>query len=242
MTSEPRADLTATIEQLRQFDTPTVLNVIELFDVRPHHHGYLNGSVRALFPELPPMVGFAFTATYTATSPGEGTTLGEMIEAFPAVSEPRVMVYQSLEAPPAAAIFGDISCTVFKKLGCAGLVTDGAGRDLEQIRPLAFPCFASSVIASHGYARATAVNVPVSLGGQEIRPGDLLHGDANGVAVVPRDIAAELARACGSMQQAEAALLRKVNAPSATIADVSRAHREFLAEVAEIRRAIGRPA
>lgn len=166
--------------------------------------------------------------------------LGEMVEAFPAVPEPPVMVYQSLESPPAAAIFGDISCTFFKKLGCAGLVTDGAGRDLEQIRGLGFPCFASSVIASHGYARATAVNLPVTVGGQEVRPGDLLHGDANGVAVVPRDIAAEVARACGSMQQAEAALLRKVNAPSATMTDVSRAHREFLADVAEVRRAIGR--
>jgi 4-hydroxy-4-methyl-2-oxoglutarate aldolase len=240
MTSDPHADLTAAIAQLRQFDTPTVLNVIELFDVRPHHHGYVNGSVRALFPELPPMVGFAFTATYTATSQGEGITLGEMVEAFPAVPEPRVIVYQSLESPPAAAIFGDISCAFFKKLGCAGLVTDGAGRDLALIRPMAFPCFASSVIASHGYARATALNLPVSVGGQEIRPGDLLHGDANGVAVVPLDIAAEVARACGPMQRAEAALLGKINAPSATIVDASRAHREFLAEVAEVRRAIGR--
>jgi regulator of RNase E activity RraA len=151
-----------------------------------------------------------------------------------------MVVYQSLESPPASAIFGDISCTLFKTLGCAGLVTDGAGRDLEQIRPLAFPCFASSVIASHGYARATAVNLPVSVGGQEIRPGDLLHGDANGVAVVPRDVAAQVARTCGSMQQAEAALLRKVSAPGATMTDVSRAHRELLADVAEIRRAIGR--
>ena len=240
MTPEPRADLATTIEQLRRFDTPTVLNVVELFDVRPHHHGYLNGSVRALFPELPPMVGFAFTATYTGTSPGQGIALGEMVEAFPAVPEPRVIVYQSLDSPPAAAIFGDISCSVFKQLGCAGLVTDGAGRDLELIRPLAFPCFASSVIASHGYARATAVGVPVNVAGQEIRPGDLLHGDANGVAVVPLDIAAVVARTCGSMQTAESSLLRKVNAPGATMTEVSRAHREFLAELAEIRRAIGR--
>jgi hypothetical protein len=69
-----------------------------------------------------------------------------------------------------------------------------------------------------------------------------LHGDASGVAVIRPDIALQVARACGSMQRAEAALLRKVDAPSATMSDVSRAHREFLADVAEVRHTVRRHA
>ena len=99
-------EMAAVIEKLRQFDTATVCNVIELFDVRPHHKGYLGGSIKSYFPELPPMVGYAYTCTYSGGEPGPNITLGENIDNFATTPEPRVMVLQSLESPPASAIFG----------------------------------------------------------------------------------------------------------------------------------------
>ena len=48
----------ATLDKLRQFDTPTICNVIELFDVIPRNRGYMDGRIKSCFPELPPMVGF----------------------------------------------------------------------------------------------------------------------------------------------------------------------------------------
>ena len=231
-------EMAAVIEKLRKFDTATVCNVIELFEVRPHHKGYLGGSIKSYFPELPPMVGYAYTCTYSGAEPGPNITLGENIDNFAKTPEPRVMVFQTLESPPASAIFGDIACSFYKEFGCVGLVTDGAGRDFDEIRKLDFPCFASETICSHGYARVTAINIPVTLTGQEILPGDLIHGDANGVAIVPIEIASGVADACGPMRDAESDLLGKVNAPSATVKDVSRAHREFLAACDELQRAI----
>jgi 4-hydroxy-4-methyl-2-oxoglutarate aldolase len=50
------------LQRLRQFDTPTVCNVLELFEYRPRTTGYMDGRIRACFPQLPPMVGFATTA------------------------------------------------------------------------------------------------------------------------------------------------------------------------------------
>ena len=229
-------EMAAVIEKLRTFDTATVCNVIELFEVRPHHKGYLGGPIKSFFPELPPMVGYAYTCTYSGAEPGPNITLGENIDNFTATPEPRVMVFQSLESPPASAIFGDIAVSFYKKFGCVGLVTDGAGRDFEQIRKLEFPCFVAETICSHGYARVTEVNVPVTLTGQEILPGELLHGDANGVAIVPIEIASAVADLCGPMRDAESDLLEKVNAPGATVQDVSRAHRQFLAACDDLAR------
>ena len=60
---------TAVLEQLRKFDTPTICNVLELFDARPRTAGYMDARIRACFPQLPPMVGFATTATFRAAAP-----------------------------------------------------------------------------------------------------------------------------------------------------------------------------
>ncbi len=59
----------AVLAKLATFDTPTVCNLIELFDVRPCHSGYMDARINAAFPEMPPMVGFAATATFRAAAP-----------------------------------------------------------------------------------------------------------------------------------------------------------------------------
>ena len=60
------------LKQLARFDTPTICNIIELFDVRPRNRGYMDGRIRAGFPEMPPMVGFASTAAFRMASRGAG--------------------------------------------------------------------------------------------------------------------------------------------------------------------------
>src|SRR5436190_339016 len=66
-----------TLKRLAQFDTPTICNVIELFDVRPRYAGFMNAQIKAAFPEMPPMVGFASTASFRAGAfPGKGDANG----------------------------------------------------------------------------------------------------------------------------------------------------------------------
>src|SRR5437588_682939 len=78
----PAADL----ELLRHYDTPTICNVVELFDLRPRTAGYLDGRVRACFPTMPPVVGYASTATFrSAAAPRAGNVysgLAEQVAAF----------------------------------------------------------------------------------------------------------------------------------------------------------------
>ncbi len=95
------------------------------------------------------------------------------------------------------ACFGDVTATRWKAMGLGGIVVDGAVRDVAGIRALGFPAFARNVTprtfhypsgADHG-----AVNVPVACGGVVVHPGDLIVGDDDGVVVVPREAAAEIA-------------------------------------------------
>ena len=96
-----------TLQKLAQFDTPTICNVIELFEIRPRCNGFMDGRVRACFPELPPMVGFACTAAFRAGAPPQsGDVYGsflEQVEQFQNLPGPAVMVFQDLDDPPVGA-------------------------------------------------------------------------------------------------------------------------------------------
>jgi regulator of RNase E activity RraA len=209
------------LDLLRAVDTPTVCNVIELFDVRPRNTGYMDGSMKSCYPTLPPMVGYASTATFRSHSPPRGldvyASLDEQLLAIQAIPGPRVVVFQDLDSPPAAATFGEVMCATYKAFNCAGIVTSGAGRDLEQVRALNFPAFVGSAICSHGYCHILHVNVPVHVGGITIHPGDLLHGDANGITTIPAAIASGVAHACKEFIDAEGELLTYLKEPKPTV-------------------------
>jgi regulator of RNase E activity RraA len=201
----------ADLELLRKYDTPTVCNVIELFDLRPRHTGYMNARIQACYPKLPPMVGYASTATFRAAAPPRAgdvySGLAEQVASFAELPGPAVVVFQDLDDPPAAATFGEVMCTTYKAFGAAGLITSGAGRDLDQVEALGFPCFTGGTLCAHGYCYLPQIGVPVHVGGITVHPGDLLHGDRNGVTTVPAEIAPAVAQACAEYMAAEAVVL-----------------------------------
>ncbi len=98
-------------------------------------------------------------------------------------------------------------CTTYKRLGAAGLLTSKTGRDLAQVRENDFPAFTSGTTCAHGYCHTPTIQVPVEVGGLAVNPGDLLHGDCNGVTSIPHEIASEVAQLCGPFMEAEAILL-----------------------------------
>ncbi len=98
-------------------------------------------------------------------------------------------------------------CSTYQAFGAAGLVTSGAARDLDQVEALRFPCFAAGTICAHGYPQIVQLHVPVQVGGVMIYPGDLIHGDRNGVTTVPDEIASAVARACPEYMAAEVMVL-----------------------------------
>ena len=197
----------AILSELAKYDTPTICNVIELFDVRPRHTGYMNQSIRCCFPQLAPMVGFALTSSFRSLSPPTDgdvyASLDRQIESFAALPGPPVVVFQDVDEPTAAATFGEVMCTTYQAFGATGLVTSGAGRDLDQVEAIEFPVFTGGTICSHGYCHILSVGATVVVGGTTISNGDLLHGDRNGVTTVPAEIASAIPDACKELMAAE---------------------------------------
>ena len=206
---------------LAKFDTPTISNTIELFEVRLRTAGYMDGRVRACFPEMAPAVGYASTATMRCAEPRrEGDVYGSLDEQVARFSElpgPPIVVFQDLDDPPVAATFGEIMCTTYQAFGAAGLITSGAARDLDQVRRLGFPAFSNGVICSHGYSHIVDLHCPVRVGGLTIYAGDLVHADLNGVTTIPLEIAADVADAATEFVAAEAIVLDYLKQGASTV-------------------------
>jgi regulator of RNase E activity RraA len=229
-----------TLDKLRKFDTPTICNVIELFDVRPRDAGYMDGRIQAGFPELEPMVGFASTAAFRSGAPPVGGdaygSFDQQVEAYGELPGPAVMVFQDLDDPAVAATFGEVMCSVYQAFGSVGLITSGGGRDLLQVKALDYPVFTGSTICAHAYCHILHVGLPVRVGGLAVNTGDLLHGDANGVTNIPIEIAAEVADLAGPFVDAEKIVLDYAHSPGKkTTAGLKEARDEFIAVVDKLR-------
>lgn len=223
---------------LRKYDTPTICNVVELFDLRPRSAGYMDARIQACYPRLPPMVGFATTATFRSAEPPRAgdaySGLAEQVASFASLPQPTVVVFQDVDDPPAAATFGEVMCTTYRAFGSVGLITSGAGRDLDQVEALNFPCFTSGTISAHGYCHFERINVPVRVGGVVIHPGDLIHGDRNGVTTIPLAIAEAVADGCAEFMAAETVILDYLKAGKATPDGYAAAHKECRRLIGEL--------
>ncbi len=209
------------VAALRALSSPTVANAIETFRVRPREAGYLAPGIRALFAELGPVVGYAVTALIRAERPPapdrRASTFAwwDYVASMPA---PRVVVMHDLDRPQGqGAFWGEVQATIHRALGCAGVVTDGSVRDLDEVRALGFQMCAAHVCVSHANVHLVDFGVPVKVGGVWIRPGDLLHGDQHGVVVVPADLAPRIPEAAARLAAEERRILDACRADGFTL-------------------------
>jgi 4-hydroxy-4-methyl-2-oxoglutarate aldolase len=223
---------------LAQYDTPTISNVIELFDVRPRSAGFMDGRIRACFPEMPPIVGYASTATMrTAYARTEGSVYGsldEQVARFAELPGPAIVVFQDVDDQPVGATFGEVMCTSYQCFGALGIITSGPARDLDQVRKMGFAGFSNGVVCSHSYSHITSIHEPVRVGGMEVRPGDLLHADANGVCSIPTSIASEVAHTAAEFVAAEAVCIEFARSGKRDVKGYSEARQEMLRRIAEL--------
>jgi regulator of RNase E activity RraA len=120
------------IDVLRKISSPSIANAIETFNVRPRHQGFMSSAIRAVFPELGPLVGYAVTALVRAESqplPGHRASTFAWWDFVQTVPAPRVVVVHDLDDPPGqGAQWGEVQANIHKALGVAGVVTDGSVR------------------------------------------------------------------------------------------------------------------
>ena len=187
----------AEMESLRRLSSSVLASSIERFGVRLPNAGYADSTIQSVFGDRPAALGHAATVRIrTSEPPMEGhnyykdTSWWNHVLSVP---EPRIVVVQDLDDPAGRGAFvGDVHAHILLALGCVGLVTNGTVRDTNLIEATGFQMFASGLTVSHAYAHVVDFGGKVSVGGLEVRPGDLIHGDRHGVQTIPLEIAARV--------------------------------------------------
>lgn len=209
------------LEELRQIDSPTISNAIEQLRVRPRLQGYAGWELRCAFPDLGSMVGYAVTCTADSTTASRVDDRGLMRlwEAIEAAPKPAVVVIKDIGPERTRSChMGEVMATTARALGAVGCVSDGGLRDVAEVRALGgFQYFCPGFVVSHGHPVICEVNVPVTVAGFDVRPGDLLHGDINGLLTIPHDIADQVAGEARKVREAERRVLDFVRCPSLTV-------------------------
>jgi regulator of RNase E activity RraA len=218
------------LETLRAFDTPTVCNALELVAPERRLTGFTIKPLVCPFPDLPPMVGYAKTATIRATHAHEldgGKARAQRIGYYEYIASdpaPGISVIQDLDGSEIGfgAFWGEVQSTVHKALGLLGVVTDGCIRDIPQWAP-GFQALAGSIAPSHGHVHLAGYGQEVRVAGMLVRSGDLIHADRHGAVVIPAAAAAKIPAACDLLARKEAAILDEARKPGFTIAQLKAA-------------------
>src|SRR5258707_10393352 len=171
VTSPPRADL-AEVDKLAEYGVATVHEAIG-------REGYLGPQIR------PNQQGtrIAGTALTVVCWPGDNL----MIHAAVQQARPGDIIVITTTSPSSDGAFGELLATSLVAHGVRGLVTAGGIRDSQELRDMGFPAWSASISAQGTVKETTgAVNVPVVIGGQIVRPGDAIVADDACVCVVPR--------------------------------------------------------
>jgi 4-hydroxy-4-methyl-2-oxoglutarate aldolase len=219
------ADRLITLEQsdyLKTVDSPTIANAIETFKVRDRTEGFIGGSVRSMFPDLGVMVGYALTVTIT-NQPGEiGSRDGywRMWETLAEMPKPSVVIMQDISGGPSRCAYaGEVMATFAQRLGAVGMVTDGGFRDLNEVHDLGMHYFAAYSVVSHGNNSVVDVGVPITIDGQRIETGDILHGDISGIVIVPPSVLPELPDAVNDIRDRERRLINFIKSERFNLED-----------------------
>ncbi|MDO5417959.1 MAG: RraA family protein [Lachnospiraceae bacterium] len=189
----------AIMKELEKFDTPTIANVIAAYPkdqilcmglYHPHKtNWYTDQKVRCLFPQMEPRCGYAVTAVY-GVEDASYTRLGfeDILMAVERVHRPVILALKAditEEIREKNALIGGNMMTAFKQVGVVGVLGDGPARDVNEMRLLGVQCMFTGTTAGHGTTSVQAVEVPVSISGMDIAPGEVIHMDENGAVKFP---------------------------------------------------------
>jgi len=209
------------IDYLKTVDSPTLANAIETLNLQRRDAGFTPLQIRCLFPELGRLCGYAVTAqveTVTGMYPTEESTFLELFKAVENSPKPAVVAFQEIGGhADYAAHCGEVMATAFTRLGAVGLVSDAGVRDVPEVRGLRFHYFARGTVVSHASFRIVRVGVPIQVLGVEIKPGDLLHGDENGLLRVPAAALAGIPSAVDAVRARERRLMDFMRSPEFSV-------------------------
>jgi 4-hydroxy-4-methyl-2-oxoglutarate aldolase len=211
------------LKELTNYDTPAITNVIgtypgesfclSLYDPW-QEKWYTDQSIRCMFPELGRTAGYAVTAVYGLPDPAlPSLSFNDILDVLDASAKPTILVFQQNFPAGVSAkvgLAGGVMTTALKAVGCIGAISNGPSRDIDEIRPMKFQYMLSGTTAGHGDMAIYAINVPVSVAGMNVIPGEIIHMDENGACKFPADkLEVVLDNVC-QLRDKEAVLMKKL--------------------------------
>lgn len=208
-------------QALKEIDSPTISNAIETFNVRPRVNGFAGYDIRCAFPDMGTMMGYAVTCTADSTTedrPRSRAGWVKLWEALDAAPKPAVVVFKDVGGDRLHSChMGEVMGTIAKRLGAVGAVSDGGLRDVFEIKGLGLQYFCPGFVVSHGNPLILDVGVEVEISGMHVKPGDILHGDVNGLLTIPDDIVEKVLDAVKQIRENERGSMDFFNSPDFNI-------------------------
>lgn len=212
------------LEKLKGFDTPSISNVVATYPQNPlclciyepwGTKWYTDNSVHCWYPELGRLAGYAVTVVYGLPDANfNRLTSKNLVEALAKSKKPSIIVIQqdfSKELLPKVGLCGGQMTAMFKACGAVGVITNGPSRDIDEIRPLKFQYITSGVTPGHGDFAIKAINVPVSVAGMDVSPGEVIHLDENGACKFPAERMSEIYKNVQEMAKLEETRAKKLS-------------------------------
>jgi regulator of RNase E activity RraA len=199
----------ADLEALRQWDTPTICNGLELIVPERRAVGFTTEPMVAADRALRPIVGLARVGTIRAREAPSGP-VANRLDWYDYVGDaglPTVVVLQDLDEPPGyGAWWGEVHSTVHKALGAQGCVTNGSFRDCDMLAP-GFQIVGGRIGPSHAHVHMTGFGQPVRVFGMDAAHDDVIHADFHGAVVIPADAVCKLPGAIALVSRREKVIL-----------------------------------
>lgn len=153
--------------------------------------------------------GPAFPVSYEPCTGEAQGTVGDFLDDVP----PGAVVVIANNARVDCTVWGGLMTARAKRMGLAGTVIDGACRDLAEALQLDYPLFTRGVYmrTGKGRVRVAGVNVPVQIAGVDVRPGDYVGADIDGVVVVARERIVDVSAVASQIQRKEELVLKLLN-------------------------------
>lgn len=182
----------ADVLKLKRWNSCTIANALEQISTADPLAIVNREEARDFMPDMGPMVGFAVTVQITGGDPqikkDQPENFAKYREYLASLPGPKIVVLQDLDAPTCyGAIWGEVGASVARTLGCVGTITDGAIRDLDEMKNAGFKALARRLAVSHAHTWPVRWDCEVTVFGTKVQPGQLIHADKHGFVIVPPD-------------------------------------------------------
>jgi len=208
---------------LTQWDTPTICNALEEIMPERRGYGFTTTHLFSLDPSLPPICGFARTATIRAAEPSDETA-AEMAakraayyEYVAAAPTPTIVIIEDIDPQPGVGAFwGEVQTNIHKGLGVRGAVTNGSFRDVPD-SARGFNLIGGKVGPSHAFVHLVDIDCQVTVHGLTAKTNDIIHADQHGAVFIPPSAVTQIPAAVDLISRREAVILETAKSPDFTV-------------------------